>query len=514
MEEGSLRWRDMFQRNFGIQCVCLCFIVFLLGCASNIHKKNLLKFDSFYCSGKYHKAVELTPQKELQSLSDLLNLMQVATAMKYANQYKESCFLFDKCEEILKSQDEEIFASNVSNKIITTFLSPSYSDYRGTIYDGIMINTYKALSFWKNNERDLARVEINRAIDRQRRAKERFAVEIQKLNAAIKKSQEECNNFNSQNNIKSKNIITQKLEAVFKKKKKEAKEIEENLKKTFGIIDIEKNLQNPELNNIISDNYSNLDEFRAYKDFINPFTTYIAALFFIGDDEYSKSLDFMKETYGMTGNSTVEHDFISIEEILNNKKSNSNFVWIIFENGLGPIKEEFRVDIPIMVNNKKNKIMYTGIALPKLKFREPAFSHLNVKTNEEKIIQTEIITSMDRIIQTEFSKRYPMIIAQAVVSTVLKLYIQQLGYQYGGLAGGYTAAIYNAATTEADIRIWSALPKEFQIGKIKTPKNGLIIIETPCGIDLSVNVMPKKNSLIYIKIPSPTAEIVIDTIEL
>ena len=61
------------------------------------------------------------------------------------------------------------------------------SPYIGTQYDGVMANTYKAIDYLALGDNEGARVEFNRAIDRQRRAKAYYAELIEKNREAIEK---------------------------------------------------------------------------------------------------------------------------------------------------------------------------------------------------------------------------------------------------------------------------------------------------------------------------------------
>ena len=65
--------------------------------------------------------------------------------------------------------------------------------YVGEEYDGIMVNTYKALNFMALGKEDDARVEFNRAIERQRRAADKFAQDIKKLDKEIEKEDSKDN---------------------------------------------------------------------------------------------------------------------------------------------------------------------------------------------------------------------------------------------------------------------------------------------------------------------------------
>ena len=79
----------------------------------------------------------------------------------------------------------------VHTSAASVVVSDNIVPYLGEEYDGIMINTYKALNFMALGDNDLARVEFNRALDRQRRAKEKFAKEIAKIKDEMDKEEGE-----------------------------------------------------------------------------------------------------------------------------------------------------------------------------------------------------------------------------------------------------------------------------------------------------------------------------------
>lgn len=471
--------------NFGY---LLAFIALMLtsGCASMAHKKELSAFNDLYSSGQYIEAANTEIKERGEKKSDpskLLQSLQAAAALRYAQQYQQSSLLFDECEDIIKHHNEQIMAADAVSNVGAVLVNDAVLNYRGREYDGVMVNTYKALNFWKEGKRDLARIEFNRALDRQRRAKERFAAEIVKLKKDLAKKQEEEN------------------------KKAQAKN------QNAPQMDINKNVNNPEIDTILKEKYSNLYEFETYPDFINPFTTYMAGLFFMSEGDYSKATTLLKEAYGMVEkNSTVANDFAHVEGMTGGQNSKTKHTWVIFENGLGPEKKEFRIDLPILLFT--DKVKYTGIALPKLKFRNQAYSHLTINNSGNKVGQTSILASMDRVVQTEFKKRYPATVTRAVTSTLIKTFGQYLAQKQFGDLGGFAAALYQGATTAADIRIWTALPKEFQIAKVKTPNSGTIILETPTGSKINVTVPKKNNSLVYVKIPTNGAKIVYDVIKM
>jgi hypothetical protein len=442
----------------------------------------MLSFNELYSSGNYKSAADsMLEQKEKNKsgTSCLLETLQAAAALRSLKNYQKSTELFDECEEIIKHFNEESMASHVASNVASVLVSDSILSYRGEEYDGIMANTYKALNFWATGKIDLARVEFNRALDRQRRAKERFAAEITKLKEEIDRKQAEEYEKARQNN------------------------------NNMPPLEIKRAISNPDLHRIVNEKYSNLSEFKVYPDFVNPFTTYIAGLFFMSQRDFEKATTLLKEAYGMTeNNSVVSDDFTQVEKILDGSKPQENCIWIVFENGLGPVKEELRVDLPMLLFS--NNVIYTGIALPQIRIRDQAYSHLTIKSLGMQDVRTEALASMDRVVHTEFKKDFPCILTKAVLSALVKTYAQyQAGQKYGKL-GTLVLGTYQAVTTSADIRIWTALPKEFQVAKIKCPDDGSVTISTPDGNIFGVNVPANRSSIIYVKIPQRGVKIVYD----
>lgn len=442
------------------------------GCASMNQRKQLEAFNRLYSSAQYQQAAD--SQIDLKSSDetdpeDLLVTLQAATALRYAQQFEQSNTLFDQSEAILKQHNQRLLLGETASTMGSIMFNDAVLDYTGTAYDGIMTNTYKALNFWQLGNKPLARVEFNRALDRQRRAKEHFAQEI-----------------------------AQQQQAIAAKQARDG-------------IDYQKNLNNSEIDRILHKSYSNLYNFAVYPDFINPFTTYMAGLFFLYDGDYAKAVDILKEAYGMLPEQTVvQDDFIYAQKMAQGAQPSGKYVWVIFENGMAPKKEEFRIDLPTFLFSRH--VYYVGIALPKLTLQNSAYPYLRVQSNPRQAVQTKPLASMDRVIQTEFKKQYPWIVSRALMSALVKTTAQYFAQQQLGPWGGIAASLFQLATTSADIRIWSALPKEFQITKITTPEDGRIDIFTPDNQTIQLTLEPQQNHLIYIKIPKYQARIAYDVL--
>ncbi len=389
--------------------------------------------------------------------NDLLWALQLGCIERLRQDYARSVEYFDKAEQMLNYFD---FENAVVDSAAATVVNDNVIPYTGSEYDGIMVNTYKALDFMQLGKNDLARVEFNRALDRQRRAREKFAAELRKVK----------------------------------------KQLEQEQKKRQ--MDLKKSVENPQLRRLIEEKYPGLYEFEAYPDFVNPFATYVAGLFFALVGDYSKAVDLLKESYGMVSdNAYIGEDLELVERVLDGRARFEKQVWVIFENGLGPIKEEFRVDVPLFLAT--NKVKYIGIALPRLVLREQAYPYLCVRTTDGNH-RTQLVADMDRVAQTEFNKDFEGILTRAIVSAAAKAaaqYVLAENDSAGAEVASVLVAVYSYATTKADLRIWSTLPKNFQVARLPIPPDRTVTIEPPSSPCFSVKIPPCDNALVYVRIP-------------
>jgi len=188
-------------------------------------------------------------------------------------------------------------------------------------------------------------------------------------------------------------------------------------------------------------------------------------------------------------------------------------IWLIFENGLGPVKKEFRLDIPLFVAS--DQVKYVGIALPQLEFRDRAYQYLVVEA-DGKDYETRVVSDMDRVVQTEFSKDFKGILTRAIVSTTAKAIAQYAVEKKDSSASSSLASLfmvaYSYATTAADVRIWTTLPKDFQVARFTKPKDGKLKV-TPAGANpFEINIPGCNNAIVYVRITANQAEPIFEVI--
>ena len=179
---------------------------------------------------------------------------------------------------------------------------------------------------------------------------------------------------------------------------------------------------------------------------------------------------------------------------------------VIFENGLGPVKKEARLDLPLFAIT--DEVKYVGIALPQLSYRRGAYPYLNI-TADDKTYKTHIIASMDRVIQTEFAKDFKAILIRAVSSAAAKAGLQYfLENQNTSETSTLSdiVALLSYTTTKADVRIWTSLPKNFQVARFKKPVDGKITITPPGSSSFEINIPDCNNAIVYVRIIAANIE--------
>ena len=455
-------------RNLVTLLLSLTAMIFLNGCVAAIagHKDSMNKFDEDLKSNKCDFAE--IDEKIKKDDDTILWGIQGGLFARLCHDYKKSNELFDKAENKYKeSVDKDNVVNNVFEGTASVLVNNNINEYEGNTYEKIMVNTYKALNFASINDYSNARIEFNRALDRQRRAKEYFEKEIKEKKKELSKKSEK-----NKDNIEKKDVS----------------------KKDIPLFDSMSIAQNNETQKVIYKEFNDvLSDFKAYPDFVNPFTTYVSGIYFLLNGDSKKAKELLKESNAMAkDNKQIKSDYNLSKKITSLKKSKEKYAWVIFENGKSMVKEEIRIDIPLFLFT--NNIQYTGIALPKVVERGNTYAYLDVNGK-----RTDEICNMDRVIKTEFKKRFPTIVTEAVLNTVIKTVVQKQLNDNGGVFAGLAGALYQGLTNKADVRSWTALPKNFQSTRV-TLTDKPIVVKNDKGQIIKSIVIPKgKNAMIYVK---------------
>ncbi|MFC3847495.1 COG3014 family protein [Helicobacter baculiformis] len=396
--------------------LCLAFVVLLfVGCTG--HRSEFALFDkSYYSPLGMQDAYAFSAQMSAKDHKDgsLWDLQNGLSALMLG-QYQNSIRALNAAE---KQFDHYInfFKKSVGN-VGAVLVNDNVKTYTGSIYESVLMNYYKAMDYLLIGDPADARVEFNRANDRQRRAKEFYHKQIQK--------------------------------AV------------ENMRKQ-GASRLSKENSESKVREVLNQDYSNLDRFAAYNDLINPAVSYLSGLFFALDNDRSRGIDYLKEAYGISHSITVGEDLLFFKY-----PSAQKFTWIFIEDGKQATKQEFKITLPLPL---PDGIYTASLALPQLVDGVDFHTGFMVSaTHQNKNFENLVV--LDGIIGSEFKKQLPYIVTRAITSAVLKVGLEAISNQYLGILGGLFSSIYAAASTSADIRSPTIFPRKLYIARVSNTPN-------------------------------------------
>ncbi|ANV97594.1 hypothetical protein BBW65_01680 [Helicobacter enhydrae] len=400
-----------------------CFALLWTGCSS----VSLKEVTSQYYNGDVNKALKLAEsgsaihkkQNTQAGADDLLWQIQ-AGVIAFELQKPEALKFLEKAEGNIKVIEEKGLMSGLFENFGALLVNDTVIPYRGYLYEGVMVNYYKALYYMAHKDGANARIELNRASDRQRRAKEYYEKDI----AQAKKAQ------------------TKMLESKENKAKQSSAD------------------QGKEADKILA-SYSNLSEFQNFNGYINPFVDYVSGVFFYIQGDQGKSQDFLKEAMGVTQNLAIQKDF----ELVSQKRIDKKYTWILIEDGIAPSKSEkgFSITLPVFTGDGVS-IMNASLALPDPKRGVDFATSYTLLDNQGKSTEASMIATLNPLFFNEFKKQLPFIVTRNILSMAVKLGVQAGVAQIGGTAGligNLAGALYSRASTSADLRIVSTFPNAF-----------------------------------------------------
>ncbi|RDU71236.1 hypothetical protein CQA66_06735 [Helicobacter aurati] len=354
----------------------------------------------------------------------------------------------DNAETIYKKYEQEGILSSAFNSVAATFSNDMSMSYKGNIYEGSLLNFYKALAYSSLEDSINARIEFNRANDRQRRAKEYYQKEIAKAHdKAI-----------------------------------------QNANKKQQSPDYATNTSDSKINAILTQRYSNLNNFAVYKDLLNPMIPYISGIFFMLEKDYTKAIDLLKESYGITHSNIIANDMMLLESRQLQEDSN-NYTWFIIEDGNISRKQDNSFSTSLLLGGNVASI---NLALPSLSEGKSRFKTYKVNT-----YRADSIAKISALFGSEFEKQLPIILTRAIISAIVKLVTVEIanhiGGDYGALTGLLTSVIFNAATS-ADTRGSFILPDSVWVARIPNDNNKIAIYGDDTLI-INLNFTPNCNSL-------------------
>lgn len=448
-----------------------CLAVVMVGCTT-YNQQN--KFGQHWQSGRLamaEKEAKAATKKHANDKDAIIWRLEEGAILRAEGKYEESNGTLQQAQERINQYEEEA-KTKLGNEAAAFLSNQANLPYRGRAYDGIMANTYRALNYLALGQPDNARVELIRAYQRQQDAVEENKKRIEKTQDALDKQKEK-----------------------------------EKIKKAE---------QNPRFKSQMSSNFGDLDHLKVYGDYVNPFTVYLDGLFFLfnatGGSDLERARKSLERVVGFAeGNAYVKTDLEAAEGVIQGQPMPPT-TYVIFETGCAPIRDQIRIDIPILVAN----VSYVGAAFPKLK-PQPSFIPSLTVTAGGKSETTATVANMDNVIGLDFKNELPSIITKTVAATVVKAAaayaMNEAARQTDGtvhLASKLLTAAYQASVNIADCRTWTTLPKEFQVCRVPTPADRKIELATAGGGQRTTVTLGEGTfTLVYVKSINATSPLLV-----
>jgi len=422
--------------------------------------------------------------------------LEQSTVLRAAGKTAESTEAFNLTEDRIDKYQQEA-KTKLANETGAMFVNQAALPYRGRFYDGIMVNTYKALNHLQLKDCEKARVELNRAAERQKDAVEENRKRIEKAQDALQKQKAD----------------DQKIED----KKADDQKIED--KKTQD--KIQKAQENEKFKTQMSASFGDLDQMKVYGDYVNPFTVYLDGLVCMANPGSGADLERARKAFqevnGYVDNKFVKADLEAIEGVLQQSKAIPPTTYVIFETGSAPIRDQIRIDIPIMVIS----LSYVGAAFPKLKLQEDWLPGLRVTANGTNET-TALVCSMDSVVGRNFKNELPTIITKTIAATIIKAAATTAANEAArqadstaGIVMKSVTAAYQASVNIADLRTWTTLPKEFQVCRVPTPPDRKIeLASVNGGPSTTVTVDEGTYNIVYVRSISASGPLLISQMKL
>lgn len=424
-------------------------------CASS---GDIIKLDNLYFKQKDIRSSYNYAKKYADD--DFLWAFQSGILAYQMSNFKTSVEELNKSEYFFEQVSGENAFESTFKTLATILASNGIFRYEGSLYEAVFINYYKALDYTMSGDYANARVEFNRANDRQRRAKDYFTAKIDDITKNIDKNE---NEYNAQNPYI-------------------------NTSKTFQ-----------QANNIYLSQYSNLANYKSFNGYINPSISYVSGIFFLIQGDFAKANDLLNEAYGITSQKAILDD-IKILEDRKNGLDSTHYTWIIIEDGAIPKKYEMRFDIPLFLIN--SKILTFNMALPNIAISKSP--RINYKTDSAHSFE---LVNMNDIVLNEFNIELPYIIMTSIISSSYKAYLQYELSQNLGILGAIGGSLFSTISTNADIRNSRILPLRFYALRVKNDdfnlyanhrKIGSFNFNMDCKIESSL--CKSSDNIIYLRI--------------
>jgi len=447
----------------------------------------LVDYRTNISAGRYADAAKEPAELAAKGGGDALMWhLMAASAHDLAGDTDSALSEFDVAEDkMIENDKSSVFAQTV-DAASAMMLNDKYFPYDGGGQDRIFTCLYKAVGYGTKGDFTAARTELNRAAQHQ----ENWLWERRKdVSAADERLEKES--------------------AEYAKEKGEGHKVDSGQSKVV----VQNAMRDGSFGNIVKEVFGFdiftsgvLDNLKP-ADYQNPYVAHVCGVFrwLSGDGD---ERGFFKDAASLRpGNSVARGDLEACEA----GSKPQDWIWVYVEDGLGPAREKWRIDLPLVLIPYAGKyVMYAGLALPRLIERPSAASSWTVAGT-----QMEVIADVDALAKIEYDVYMRGALAREITRTVVDVGIQAaLGIAADNVSdwkvkvalksSQVAAAAYSALRRGADTRCWPTLPKTVYLARVKRPADGKLRIAAD-GIEVVKAEIPAGCSMVFVRKPAVAA---------
>ncbi len=440
-----LRWFSPFRpRHFAFALLVFGVASLSLGCA----QATLTNAQNAYRNGNLSGAdkwIDQYVKEQGQGVNRVIAHLEQGSIRRDRGDLQGSLESFDVADEAITKIDRDPDVS-LSRETLAAFSNLNALPYRGTYADRIMLYTLRALNYLELGDADRARVELRRAYERQRTAVELNAEKLEAAQLAAQSSSQ------------------------------------------GGGYDAQRAQQNPRFQAGLNSSYADLNQYRGYGEYANPFAEWLQGLYYLGEAADGSDIERGRKSLSRAAGMVPQNHFLELDRQMAERiaagQPTPKTTWVVFATGTAPLRGEVRIDIPLFIFG--GGVDYVGANFPRLVRNAnylPALAVRPVGADEITAVQTELLADMDSIVAEEFKNDLPVIITKTLIAAGTKAataYALREAFDHhdDSLTAIVRIAttIYQYAANQADLRTWGSLPKQYQVARLPTPDSGKITV--------------------------------------
>ena len=421
---------------FGTLCGLALFS--LTGCSAfRSYPKRVRYVQNAFADADYEEAVYALEKMRFAGNDRLCFLLELGTFYHTMGEYAESNKRFLEAVEIMKEFDERaVFSVRDSAAFAASLLiNDKVRPYRGSAFERVLLHTYLAMNFLLQHDLENTRVEILQAYAQQKQSREQHEKQIRKTTDEVEKRQ-----WNSAE-------IAARVNAVYAD--------QSTLLKKAGNV------------------------------YQNAFTYYLSAVVYEMGGEISDAYIDAKTVHRLNPDFLpARRDLLRYSKMLglqgDYQKWRSRFgddledavpeghgeILLLYQCGLGPVKEEIKIAIPIPVRKHFNIIT---IAIPKYRTRHNSVRTARLLVDGKNLGYTQALMDVEATAVRDLRDQALGIAFRHLIRAAGRFAATEYARKKGGAIAFIPALLIGYAMEQADLRSWISLPRNFQALRVSVP---------------------------------------------